>query len=239
MLPISYIVPITLQRLVDCSVEQHDALKDITYPVITEFLLVHKGPPHRFTLYSQMMLRWNPDLVCDYRSEIPDVGLVNFGRNRPFIFRLGVESKRMTSIMVHLPTATIVENYDEMRFALHTAYYQAEVQAKAAVRGDHAPRQRPMDYFLFVGPYWTHVIVGPFLAAQLMVRTHKPSGSRDFRETVLAKKRLATTPSWRKLFLLGTADSALKMESVIASTDSYSAEAMREAVTYPAWVTQQ
>ena len=239
MLPLGYAVPATLQRLVDCSVEKHDALEDITYPVITEFLLVHKDPPHRFTLYSQMTLRWNPDLVRDYRSEIPDVGLVNFRRNRPFIFRLGVESKRMTSIMTHLPPSNIIENDDEVRFALHTAYYQAEDQAKAAVRGDHAPRQRPMDYFLFVGPYWTHVIVGPFSEAQLTVRTHKPSGSGDFREAVFANKRLAAPPSWRKLFLLGTADSALKMESVITSTDSYSAEAMQEAVTYPAWVAQQ
>ena len=90
--------------------------------------------------------------------------------------------------MVHLPTSTIVEYDDEVRFALHTAYYQAEDQAKAAVRGDHAPRQRPMDYFLFVGPYWTHVIVGPFSEAQLTVRTHKPSSSGDLQETVLAKK---------------------------------------------------
>jgi hypothetical protein len=228
-----------LQHLVDCSVKEHDALEDITYPVITEFLLVHKDLPHQFTFYSEMMLRWNPDLVHNDRSEIPDVGLVNFRCNRPFIFQLGVKSKRITSIMAQLPPNNIVENDDEVRFTFHTAYYQAEDQVKAAVHGDCAPCQWPMDYFLFVGPYWTHVIVGPFSEAQLMVRTHKPSGSVDFQEVVLAKKWLAAVLSWRKLFLLSTADSALKMESVIASTDSYSAAAMQEAVTYPAWAAQQ
>ena len=151
MLPLGYAVPAALQHLVDCSVEKHDALEDSTYPVITEFLLVHKDPPHRFTLYSQMTLRWNLDFVRDYRSEIPDVGLVNFRCNRPFIFWLGVKSKRMTSIMAHLPPSNIVENDDEVHFALHKAYYQAEDQAKAAVCGDHAPHQCPMDYLGGVG----------------------------------------------------------------------------------------
>src|SRR4051794_13275506 len=175
MLPPNYVVPVALQHLVECSVEDHSALEDITYPVITEFLLAHKNPPHRFVLYSQMTLRWNPDRVYDYRSEVPDIGLVNFRRNRPFIYRLGVKSKRMTSMMMHLPSTNIMEEDKEVRFALHTAYYQAEDQAKVAVRGDHAPRQRPMDYLLFVGPYWTHVTVGPFTEAQMTVRTHKPS----------------------------------------------------------------
>jgi len=144
----------------------------------------------------------------------------------------------MTSMMADLPPTNIVEDDDEVRFALHTAYYQAEDQAKAAMRGDHAPRQRPMDYFLFVGPYWTHVTVGPFSEAQLTIRTHKPSGSGDFRETVLAAQRLNAVPSWRKLFLLGTAESAIKMESVITSTDVYGTQAMQEAITYTAWVAQ-
>jgi hypothetical protein len=239
MLPLNYVVPVAMQHLVDCSVEKHDALEDITYPVITEFLLVHKSPSHRFTLYSQMTLRWNPDRVRDFRSEIPDVGLVNFRRNHPFIFRLGVESKRMTSAMANLPPCNILEGDLEVRFALHTAYFQAEDQAKAAMRRDHASPQRPMDYFLFVGPYWTHVTVGPFSEAQLTVRTHKPSGSRDFWETVQAEKRLNAEPVRRKLFLLGTAESAFKMESVIMSTDDYGEPAMQEAVTYPAWYAQQ
>lgn len=239
MSPPDHAIPVGLQLLVDCSVENHNALEDITYPVITEFLLVHKNPSHRFSLYSQMTLRWNPDRVYDYRSEVPDIGLVNFRRNRPFILRLGVESKRMTSKMSKLPPTHIMERDEEVRDALHTAYYQAEDQAKAAVRGGHASRQRPMDHFLFVGPYWTHVTVGPFSEAQMTVRTHKPSDSGDFLETIRAKKRLNAPPPQRELFLLVTVQSAIKMECIIASTDSCSDAAMQEAVTHMPWGVQR
>jgi hypothetical protein len=234
MLPPNYAVPAALQHIVRCSVEKRDAREDITYPVIMEFLLVHKNPSHRFTLYSQINFRWNPDRVRDYRMEIPDIGLVNFRCNRPFIYRLGIESKRMISMMADLPPTSIVEDNDDVRLALHTAYYQAEDQAKAAIRGDHAPRQRPIDYFLLIGPYWTHVTVGPFSEAQLTVRTHKPSDSGDFWETVMAAQRLKAEPQRRELFLLGTVESAIKMEEVIASTDTYAAQAMHEAMTYAA-----
>lgn len=239
MLPQNYIVPAHLQHLVECSVEDHDALEDITYPVITEFLLLHKQPSHRFTLYSQMALRWTPNQVMDIRSEVPDVGLVNFRRNRAFIFRLGVKSKRMRRVMVNLPSTRKVEGDKEVRIALHSAYFQAEDQAKAAVRGDHAPQQRPIDYLLFVGPYWTHVTVGPFTEAQLTVRTHKVSDSGDFWETLQATKRLEADPPSRKLFLLGTVESAIKMEEVITSTDGYGEAAMREAITHPPWGERQ
>jgi hypothetical protein len=235
MPPAVHAVPIALQHLVDCSVENHPALEDITYPVITEFLLVHKKPSHRFSLYSQMTLRWNPNRVYDYRSEVPDIRLVNFRRNRPFVLRLGVESKRMTSKMTNLPSTDIMEWDEEVRDALHTAYYQAEDQAKAAVRGGHALQQQPVDYLLFVGPYWAHVTVGPFSEAQMMVRTHKPSDSGDFLETIQAKKRLNAPPTQRELFLLGTVQSASKMESIIASTDSCSDAAMQEAITHMPW----
>jgi hypothetical protein len=176
-----------------------------------------------------------------YFSDKEYSGLINFRRNPPFIFRLGVEENDIyhdSWRCAHPLPSNIVENYDEVRFALHTAYYQAEDQAKAAVRGDHAPRQRPMDYFLFVGPYWTHVIVGPFSEAQLTVRTHKPPVAETFGRLYFLRSDWLLQ-SWRKLFLLGTADSALKMESVIASTDSYNREPLREAVTYPAWVEKQ
>lgn len=137
--------------------------------------------------------------------------------------------------MTNLPSPAIVQEDKEVRIALHSAYYQAEDQAKAAVRGDHAPRQRPIDYILLVGPYWAHVTVGPFSKPELTVRTHKPSNSGDFKEAFEAQKRLEADPPLRKLFLLGTAGSAIKLEAVVTSTDGYGEAAMQEALTHPPW----
>src|ERR1700734_4402879 len=91
----NHTVPAYLRHLVTCSVvspHRLNPLEDVTYPVITHFLLVHLNPPHRFRIYSQMKLIWNPTLSFDARSEIPDIGLVNFRLNKPFILQTGIES---------------------------------------------------------------------------------------------------------------------------------------------------
>ena len=90
--------------------------------------------------------------------------------------------------MVNLPSTRRVDGDKEVCIALHSAYFQAEGQAKAVVCGDHAPQQCPIDYLLFIGPYWTHITVGMFTEAQLTVHTHKVSDSRDFWETLQAMK---------------------------------------------------
>ena len=53
----------------------------------------------------------------------------------------------------------------------------------------------------------------------MTVRTHKLSDSADFVETTKAAHRLATAPVQRRLFLLGTPESAEELEQVIASMD--------------------
>jgi len=231
----NHTVPAYLRHLVACSVvspHRLNPLEDVTYPVITQFLLVHLNPPHRFTIYPQMKLMWNPTLSFDARSEIPDIGLVNFRLDKPFIFRMGIESKMMMPIMATLPDAAMLENDMDVMAQLHVSFYQAEDQAKAAVRGDHLPRQRPLDYLLFVGPYWTHAMIGPFDDAQLTARTHKPSASADFDAAVANMRRLASPALRRKLYCLGSAESAKKLEEIVASTDNYAMEAMWEAFNY-------
>src|ERR1700734_809068 len=198
----NHTVPAYLHHLFTCSVvspHRLNPLEDVTYPVITHFLLVHLNPPHRFTIYPQMKLMWNPTLSFDARSEIPDIGLVNFRLDKPLIFRMGIESKMMMPIMATLPDAAMLENDMDVMAQLHVSFYQAEDQAKAAVRGDHLPRQRPLDYLLFVGPYWSHAMIGPFDDAQLTARTHKHSASAAFAAAVANMRRLAS-PSLRTKF---------------------------------------
>lgn len=81
--------------------------------------------------------------------------------------------------MAGLPHPDVMASKLEVQRVLWEAYFQAEDQAKAAVRGEHLPKQRPLDYLLFVGPYWTHVTLGLFDRENLAVRTHKESPSGD------------------------------------------------------------
>ena len=99
-------VPAYLHHLVTCSVvfpHRLNPLEDVTYPVITQFLLIQLNPPHCFTIYPQIELMWNPTLSFDARSEIPDIGLVNFRLDKLFIFRMGIELKMMMPIIATLP----------------------------------------------------------------------------------------------------------------------------------------
>ena len=226
-------VPPHLQHLVVCSTKSLNAtsvLEDVTYPVIVEALLVHKNPPHRFTIYPQITLRWKPTNPSDIRSENPDVGLVNFRADRPFDYRLGIESKSFKDgVMAGLPHPDVVASKLEVQHVLWEAYLQAEDQAKAAVRGEHLPQQRPLGYLLFVGPYWTHVALGPFDWENLAIRTHKESPSGDWAADWRAKMRLRQEPVYRKLWLVGTLEFQRKMEEVISSTEDYGRNGMLES----------
>jgi hypothetical protein len=145
---------------------------------------------------------------------------------------MGIESKMMMPIMATLPNAAMLENDMDVMAQLHVSFYQVEDQAKAAVRGDHLPCQRPLNYLLFVGPYWTHAMIGPFDDAQLTAHTHKPSASADFDAAVANMRRLASPALRRKLYCLGSAESAKKLEEIVVSTDNYAMEAMWEASNY-------
>ena len=176
-----------------------------------------------------MALRWKPTTRGDIRSENPDLGLVNFRSNHPFDYRLGIEAKSfMEKEMAGLPHPDVVAAKWEVQLVLWDTYLQAEDQAKAAVRGDHLPAQRPLDYLLFVGPYWAHVSLGPFSQVDLSVRTHKQSPSGDFAADLRAKMRLNQRPVHRVLHLVGTMESQQKLEEIISMTEDYGRNGMSE-----------
>src|SRR6266540_9685 len=169
--------------------------EDIMYPVITEFLGESKVPRERFLVYPQLALPWNPDHPEDRREEIPDFAVGNFDlTNAPhFKIRAGAEVKRAIPIMLDLPEPPAIEDDESVKIAFHGLFYQAEDQAKSAMKGG-SNLTVPMPFFLFVGPYWASVRFRSFTDAQLTVRTHKPSNSGDFIEATRAQTRLMSNP---------------------------------------------
>jgi hypothetical protein len=203
--------------------------EDIAYAVICEFLLQHKNPVDRFIIFPQIFLRWKPDHPGDTRAEIPDFGLGNFSIHAPHIkLRSGIEVKRCVDVMEALPESSALQTNVDIMSAFHEVFFQGEDQAKAAVKGQHFSETEKVPWLLFIGPYWTPVRYGPFSPAQLTTRTHKPSDSADFMAALISAKQLASTPSARSLYLLGTAESAMQLEKHISSTD-FAAQHLRDA----------
>ena len=206
--------------------------EDVTYAVITEFLLEHKRPAERFVLYPQLSLRWKPEDPRDTRAEVPDIGVGNFTLLTPhFKMRLGVEAKRILSVMHGLPDPQAIQGNKDVLNAFHSLFYQGEDQAKAASKGGYT-LSPAIPYLLFVGPYFTSVTFGPFSRGELGVRTHKPSDSGDYNETIKAEVRLASQPTPRPLFLLGTHDSTMELERMISLSDTLAGPLIQEAATY-------
>jgi hypothetical protein len=87
---------------------------------------------------------------------------------------------------------------------------------------------------LIIGPYWTHVTLGPFNQKDLSVRTHKQSPSGDFAADWRAKMRLNQEPVYRVLYLLGTIESQQKLEEIISMTEDYGRDGMIEARNFKA-----
>jgi hypothetical protein len=188
-------------------------------------------------LYPQLSLRWKPDDPKDTLAEIPDIGIGNFSLQAPcFKMRLGIEAKRLVGAMQNLPEPMAIQDHEDVLSAFHSLFYQGEDQAKAAIKGGHTLSEA-IPYLLFVGPYFTPVKFGPFNSQQLGVRTHKPSGSADYKETLKAKLRLASPPTRRKLYLLGLNDSATQLDDIISSTDALAQPLIQEAATYQCMLT--
>lgn len=209
-----------LQHMLHTSVLGEMPTEDITYPVISEFIYLHKTPFDRFAIYPQINLRWKPEQPNDTRAEVADFAIGNFSLDPPYFkIRVGAEAKRsVPAIMNSFPDPLLIENHADLMIEFHDLYYQGEDQAKAAIKGGKT-FSNTIPYLLFVGPYWTNVTYGPFNSAQLDIRTHKPSDSGDFREAARAATKLASPPIFRKLYLLGTDKSHTKLEDIIASTD--------------------
>ena len=242
MLNPNYEVPNHLQHLVMCSVSRtstqtlKDPKEDITYPVINDFLLEHRlSLPSRFTVYPQLKLLWKPH-GNDTRSEIPDMALVNFRLGAPFLFRLGIESKKLIWAYMHdLPSPADLALNPIIMNQFHELALQAEDQAKAVVKNKHVPDDCQVPFLMFIGPYWTFELFGPFDEAQLSVRHRKQSDSGDYGATIEAFFRSQQEPPQRKLYLLGTQASAMQLEEIIASKDVFTLSTQNEAQQYQEW----
>jgi hypothetical protein len=213
--------------IVHASLQEYHPLEDIGYAVISEFFMEHKVPNDRFVIYPQLVLPWKPGENLDRRREVTDFGVGNLTLNgKPsFKLRVGAEVKRALPIMTSLPPPLDLEDNRDVMAAFHDLYFQGEDQAKAAVKaGFNFPNRQHIPFLLFVGPYWTVVHYGPFSDDQLTVRTHKPSPSADYMESLLAARRLRSIPQRRQLYLLGTTHSAAAMAQAIAATDQYAAQ---------------
>ena len=95
-----------------------------------------------------------------------------------------------------------------------------------------------IQYLIFIGPYWTPVTYGPFTPIQLEIRTHKPSDSGDFVESLRAARRLVRTPAHHTLYLLGTQESEVQLEYIFSATDAAAEPLRNEAKAYTCMFTQ-
>ena len=193
---------------------------------------LHKiGSPKRFIVLSQQALKWKSDAAKDHRKEVPDIGIGNVRLTdtmsvppTPAMVKLrsGFEAKKAVIEMVDLPPpATIIYKITIMR-AFQIAYFQAEDQAKAAIKGGLALEVTSIIWVVAVGPYWTHYRFGPYTENQLGVLAHRPSDSADWEaqvEVELAKD--SPPPPLPSLFLLGTLESYQELERLISTTDHF------------------
>jgi hypothetical protein len=72
------------------------------------------------------------------------------------------------------PSLSIIR---EVEIAFHVLYFQAEDQAKAAIKNRYQPLPKTVHWVLIIEPYWTPVTFGPFSDAELTVRSHKKVSS--------------------------------------------------------------
>lgn len=142
--------------------------EDAIYAVFNYFLSAHQTSPHRFTIYPQMALQWNPMAQGDRRAEVPDFGLGNFtlpGHLPFFKLRCGVEAKRALEIMAQLPGPESIISNRDLIATFHWLYIQAQNQAKASYRNDYPLASDGIWWILLVGPYWMPSKFGPFSEA--------------------------------------------------------------------------
>ncbi|KIM58462.1 hypothetical protein SCLCIDRAFT_1088969 [Scleroderma citrinum Foug A] len=228
-----------LKHLLHASASGDLPKEDIIYALICEFLLQHKVPHDRFLLFPQISLRWKPNQPSDLRAEIADFGIGNVSLQKPYFkLRVGAEAKRSVhEVMRTLPPPSTIEDNEDVKAAFHLAFFQGEDQAKAVIKGGVA-HSAAIQYLIFIGPYWTPVTYGPFTPIQLEIRTHKPSDSGDFVESLRAARRLARTPARRTLYLLGTQESEVQLEYIFSTTDAAAEPLRNEAKAYTCMFTQ-
>lgn len=210
--------------------------EDLVYAVFSDSIITLKTPPHRFSLHSQMRLKWKPNVARDRRYEAPDFGIINYDASSPssFRLRLGAEAKAAIKIMEGTPDPSTIKNRTDVEEAFSVLRWQAEDQAKTAIKNELPLQGSVVDWILLVGPYWMVKRFGPFSEAQLTVRAQKPSESGDFKEAVrLQRAKVASPPSIPELYLLGTTRSFQKLEQLISSTDELAAPYMARILLPP------
>jgi hypothetical protein len=160
------------------------------YGVITEAFILHKKPMNRYTIFPQLFLSWQPDTSSDKRGALPDFGIGRYYNSPPHVrLQGGAEVKAAIPLMDSLPPPVIISNLPDVKDTLQTCSFQAEEQAKAAVKGRHLPADQTISWLMFMGPYFTRINIPPFSTAQLETRSHKPNASGDFRESVFIEMR--------------------------------------------------
>jgi|SRR6266850_801766 len=138
----------------------------------------------------------------------------------PFKIRFGIEVKRALDLMESLPPPAAIIANPRVRSAFHTLRFQAESQAKAAIK-NQLSHTNTVSWILVVGPYWRHVKFGPFTPSGLSVRALKSSSSADFLATSLESDRVdKQAPPLTTLFLLCEDESFQRLEGILRATDT-------------------
>jgi hypothetical protein len=104
----------------------------------------------------------------------------------------------------------------------HTLYFQAQDQAKAAIKGQYPLLGGTVQWILLIGPYWVPVIFGPFTEDELTVRAHKkesPSGDW-LAQVILNRERDGSPRPLTELNLLCDDNSFARLEQIISATDA-------------------
>ncbi|KAF8997713.1 hypothetical protein BDQ17DRAFT_1508033 [Cyathus striatus] len=165
------------------------------YGIITEALLLHKTEA-RFIIFPQLFIRWSKrhgekqSTTADFCIGIYDPD--NFTSLRLFG---GIEVKHATLRMTTqnpFPTELEMEEDRTVQTAIHDARFQAEEQAKSAVKLGYLPKDQPVSWLIFCGPFFTKWSFGPFTPAQLITRSTRPNGSGDYHRAVLVIEEFLT-----------------------------------------------
>ena len=190
------------------------------YGLITETFILHKQPHNHYTIFPQFFIPWNPQ-KNDSRGNIPDFVLGLYSDSPPHVhIQGGVEIKKATPWMIQLPPTNVISEDRDIQNIFRSFKFQAEDQAKAAVKGNHLPNEQLL-WLMFIGPYFTILELGPFNDCQLITRGHNPNASGDFYESLVVEAEKKLEPIKREVYLLGTAEAAERLEFFINTTSRF------------------
>jgi hypothetical protein len=124
--------------------------------------------------------------------------------------------------MYGLPAPALLIHQNSVAYAFHTLYFQAQDQAKAAVKGHYDLAGGTVIWLLMIGPYWTPVEFGPFEPEELSVRANKKKKrpSADWKaQTDMEELRDGPPRVLSELYLLSEKDSFDRLKHLFQQTD--------------------